>query len=357
VNLDLQAILRGAGVLAKTPQVNSAKLKRIVQQVNEELCKCGHSQSDHGDDSDDCTQCLCISYHPPSHDYILPKDQEQPIDLKSNAIPTLDIYNGEVDPNDPGPVPGEVDELPKPTPMEASVPAMHFHIPAKFAFEGTISTEESTESSKLSSPQCVLDKDLDPTQCWHMCAFTGCQKFWTHGPKDKCRYPDVLNQGLCPNCLNGEKNTFGEDFEEDEKGGVRLLPARIAFVRNATRTTCANMSIEQLTYHILYNQKRIAEFMADSAESRKMRSELEEKALLEIPEDQREAFRQALRRGATKKLKTKEPKEVKKSAKVKEQELIAELCKDMETQRARLVAAIMIKTGKDRAKAEAWLDD
>jgi hypothetical protein len=209
------------------------------------------------------------------------------------------------------------------------------------------------------SPQVVCataQTELDKSKCWHMCSFSGCQNFWTHGDIAKCRFPDILNQGLCPNCLNGEQNTFGEDFFQDERGNIRLAPERIKQVTNKERLSCANMTIEQLTNHILYHAKHIAEIQAAAMTARKMRADKEEEALLDIPESEREAFRQTLRRGATEAKKPRTPKAPKESAKDREAKVLASLT-DLPPAVAKMVAKCMLTMSMTREQAEAFIND
>jgi hypothetical protein len=209
------------------------------------------------------------------------------------------------------------------------------------------------------SPQVLCataQSEMDKSKCWHMCSFSGCQNFWTHGDIAKCRFPDILNQGLCPNCLNGEQNTFGEDFFQDERGNIRLAPERIKQVTNKERLSCANMTIEQLTNHILYHAKHIAEIQAAAMTARKMRADKEEEALLDIPESEREAFRQTLRRGAAEAKKPRTLKAPKESAKDREAKVMATLG-DLPPAVAKMVAKCMLTMSMTREQAEAFIND
>lgn len=217
----------------------------------------------------------------------------------------------------------------------------------------------------------------DPTgegNCAHMCSDPNCQEWWSHGPKDKCRYPDLANQGLCPKCLTTDNQTKllephripdnrpldTADFKM-EGGKPVMSPRAQVFYRNQELRLVKDMNVEQLTFHIQHYAQMIEELRVRSMQSRSKRAELEEEALQDIPEEEREKFIQALRNGNKKKTKTaKEPKQKKESPKEKERATLAHVQSarpSMSLKEAQVIANYMIKTGSTLEVAEAWLND
>lgn len=148
--------------------------------------------------------------------------------------------------------------------------------------------------------------DENRNNCHHLCE---CGNWWTHGLRAVCKYPDLMNQGKCQVCLNGGVNA---DVLEHFVDGKLTAPGEI-FIRNKQRLVCKEMSVEQLTNHISFLAKNIEELRIKSLETRKMRAELEEEELQNIPEDEREKFIQALRNGQSKTTKTRKPRAKKES--------------------------------------------
>ena len=119
------------------------------------------------------------------------------------------------------------------------------------------------------------------------------------------------------------------------------------------------MNIEQLTAHIELITKMELEYRARALETRKMRADLIEEQIAEVPESEREAFRQALLTGKTKSgRKTKEPKEKKETDAQKVTRIALEVVKaGTPLAMAKVVAQWMVKTGKTREQVEAMFND
>jgi len=211
-------------------------------------------------------------------------------------------------------------------------------------------------------PAPSLDNtDFPDDHCHHLCDNPDCLKWWTHGLKSECKYPDILRQGLCQACNKGGE-TFQIKPEEDynnKDGKITLTPAAQIRVRNDETFICKDMSIEQLTNHIQFHALRIEELRIRSLQARKLRSELEEALLSSIPEHEREKFIQELRQGKKKKSsKAKASKPKLESNATKIAALKSQLtAQGKSNQEAQAIAAMMVKTGKTQAQVEAWLND
>lgn len=226
--------------------------------------------------------------------------------------------------------------------------AANFTIPAS----PEVPIEEIVE--ELNKPNPDTEPMLDEN-CAHICE--ECNEWWSHGPRNKCRHPDIIKQGLCSKCLTGAGKESNPDpidgLVEDDHGKLTLSgPAQVK-ARNEAREMCKNMDIEQLSLHIRYIYKKELELRAHGAEVRKMRADLIEFEAQNVPEVEREAFRQAMLTGQKRK-ERKAP--AKKTKDQKLSELIAQL-KSSGCANAELVAKWMTQTGKSREQVEALLND
>lgn len=357
--MDLKSLLAKAGVPneIKRPsfpvKVVTPSPEKIVQPTNDqpkEVCACGHPEDAHDEEGIcEILECDCQSWCPPSHSYdinavaqVLDNEQSESR-LQRDPVPPPKVVTMDVaiiDEELLNAIENKTSEqLTKIDEVLAVIPS---EVPKE---EEELLPEPSTES-------------MPDGYCQHLCENSECLRWWTHGLSKDCKYPDILKQGLCQKC-----NTNGETFqikpEEDIKDGKLTAPAQIK-CRNDERVICKNMNIEQLTRHIEYHAVRIAELHIRSLEARKMRAELEEEELQHIPESEREAFIQALRRGdkegKTKKVRASKPKL--ETAKSKEAALVAGLkAQGKSSEEAKTIAAMMVKTGKSQAEVEAWLND
>ena len=201
--------------------------------------------------------------------------------------------------------------------------------------------------------------------CHHLCENPDCLKWWSHGKKSDCAYPDLVKQGNCQTCNDG--NTYQVDFEKDfeiKDGKPKLDAAALVKVRNTEGEICKFMTSRQLTLHILFYQKRIEEYYQAMLHARKIRADKEEEELKDIPESERERFILALRKGDDTKS-SKKGKTPRKETKAKEpkkddkQERIKRLAADMKSQGmdkddAKMIALTMVNMGKTQKEAEAW---
>lgn len=213
-------------------------------------------------------------------------------------------------------------------------------------------------------------------RCNHCCSKVTCMGWWTHGPKSECRYPDLVNMGLCPRCLTHDTNPAlpdiktvpnytpldAADFFVDEKGKPQLSPRAQVYFRNEELVRVKDMSVEALTHHMQFYAQLIEELRTRSLAIRHKRSELEEEQLADIPEDEREKFIQALRNGNTKKTRTKkdpsEPKVKKESPASKIKALVAGMmAQGKSSVEANAIASFMIKQNKTQAQIEEWMND
>jgi hypothetical protein len=222
----------------------------------------------------------------------------------------------------------------------------------------TVQIPQQELESSIPAATPIQDSDIPPTDCSHLC---DCGKWWSHGSYDKCRYPTVLKQGLCPDCLNGRSgpNKPALDHSIQLVSPIITVADQIE-LRNKSREMCKNMNVEQLTHHIQFNAKLIEELRIKSLETAKMRRELEDELVENagiFSESERAKFIDALRSGnkASKPGKPKKDKPV--TGKTKEAELIASLQSKHPLAMAKVIAGMMIKTGKTQAQVEAWLND
>jgi hypothetical protein len=193
--------------------------------------------------------------------------------------------------------------------------------------------------------------------CHHLC---DCNRWWSHGPKDKCRHPDILKQGKCPKCLNGEAP---EDLTKNwvmKDGKIRPTGEHERFIRNREREIVKHMSIPQLTHHIEFFLQRIEELKMGMMETRKVRTEREDEETANLTTDsEREAFIQALRRGE--KIEKKKTPKVKKISKAEQiQNLVAKIRLNDPSKspdQAKLIATWMLESGKSQQEVEAFLND
>src|SRR5271157_2515828 len=183
----------------------------------------------------------------------------------------------------------------------------------------------------------AVNETISKDSCSHLCS---CGKWWTHGPWNKCRFPDLLNHGKCQTCLSTVDTPYEplEGFQINS-GKPALDTSAQKIIRQNTREVCKNMNIQQLTYHIEFLAKRIEELRVQSLETAHMRREAEEEEIKNIPESEREKFIQALRRGDKKKA----SKADRSAAPVSKQE--------------KLIQSLMKQTGKSREIVEAMLND
>lgn len=224
--------------------------------------------------------------------------------------------------------------------------------------EASTEPEDPTKYDSLNS--------LDPNNCAHLC---DCDSWFTHGPKHKCRFPDLVKHGLCPKCLDSGASsnatyTMEDDFKEDAYGKNKLSPKAQVLIRNKESQNIKNMTVEQLTHHITYLAFRIEEMRVQALQTRHRRTELEEEMVNDLPESERKAFIEALRLGKEAKKKkvagTNGTKKLSKKAELeaKEATLVADLIKQGRDKTvAKVVAGMMIKTGKSQAFVEAMLND
>lgn len=356
--MDLKNLLAKAGVPNEAPKkvkffpVSVVKMEKepekepeIVHPANEvngvpapptvveEMCYCGHPHDAHdGEGSCEILECSCTEYgRAPIQPSASFGEVLEAVDKSLAKEPTL-VSRSEGQPIPSNPVP---ETKPEPTAPEA------------------VELEDTLPAPSL---DCMPEGF-----CQHMCDNVECQKWWTHGPLGECKYPDIVKQGLCQACnANGE--TFQIKPEDDIKDGKLTAAAQIK-CRNDERNVCKFMNVEQLTRHIEYHARRIEELRVRSLEARKMRSELEEEELSNIPEHEREAFIQALRRGEAKgEKKPRKARAAKDPAmltgKQKESALVSKLkAEGKSPEAARVIAAMMVKTGKTQEQVEAWLND
>jgi hypothetical protein len=111
------------------------------------------------------------------------------------------------------------------------------------------------------------------------------------------------------------------------------------------------MDVEQLTHHILFLTKQVEMLRAEAMGTRKLRTEKEEEALLNIPPAEREKFIQALRQG--KDGKPRKPRASKSSTSGGAAATPGVKLDKYE----RSVRSLMASTGKTRAQVEAYLND
>jgi len=83
------------------------------------------------------------------------------------------------------------------------------------------------------------------------------------------------------------------DYEDGKFSGQAEIT-----IRNKERVVCKDMNPEQLTRHIEFYAREIESLRIKSMEAKKMRQDIEEEQLANIPEHEREKFIQALRNGA-----------------------------------------------------------
>lgn len=268
--------------------------------------------------------------------------------------------NGEDDP--PPPV--------KSSSLSSSVNApvkkgMIFRVPAHVAAEAK-EVEATLESAneRIANIGSTIGLDSIPEDgCRHLCE---CQTWWSHGPKLKCRYPDMLNYGKCPACLHSDETgviigTASPDAWTEKDGKLIIDPITEKQLRNDERSRCKDMSPEQLTYHIQFYARQIEELRIRSLETRKMSAERIEEETEGFTDEQRAKFIQDLRNSTkAKKPRVKKEATPKKasSAKQKEADLVVSLkASGKSAQEASLIASWMIKTGKSQAQVEAFLND
>lgn len=324
--MDLKAILAKANEIAKTdePKVQNNVPKPPVKADLPLLCVCGHPSDAHTDGTDECVvmECDCISFCPPS----------QIVDVNPDKTP-VKVQPGTAD---------NLDDQAEGKPISNQEFKVPFTVPPQ---------EESSETTPILDTETKIPDE----ECAHLC---DCGAWWTHGNRMKCRFPDMVKYGKCPDCLQGKPQQEPDgDYTEDKNGDVKLTPIAEIKVRNDERIICKDMSVEQLTYHIAMNAKRIEELRVRSLEARKMRSELEEEAVRDLPEAEREKFLQELRRGKESKA-PRVRKEKKETPKNREKALVEELTgKGKSLKDAKLIAGWMIKTGKTQAQVEAFLYD
>lgn len=207
-------------------------------------------------------------------------------------------------------------------------------------------------------PEMFDGEDL----CHHLCE---CGKWWTHGDKNKCRYPDLLNQGKCPDCLGGEKSQFdpAKEIELGKNGEVKLTAAAAIKVANDQRERCKNMSVEQLTYHISFLATEIEKLRQGMMTSRKMRAELEEIESAHLPEAEKQKFIEALRNSSTgakadKKVKVAKPKKLSKEAQLTAAvEILKGRNPGLPMDSIRSMASMMVTLNKTAEQVEAFLND
>jgi len=222
-----------------------------------------------------------------------------------------------------------------------------------------IEVEETDSLPEPSTDLSTLPDDL----CHHLCENPDCLKWWSHGKKSDCAYPDLVKQGNCQTCNDG--NTYQVDFEKDfeiKDGKPKLDATALIKVRNTEGEICKFMTSRQLTLHILFYQKRIEEYYQAMLHARKIRADKEEEELKDIPESERERFILALRKGDDKgKAKVGRPKKESKPAKKVDdkQERIKRLAADMKAQGmdkddAKMIALTMVRMNLTQKAAEAW---
>jgi len=196
----------------------------------------------------------------------------------------------------------------------------------------------------------VEERVLEKGNCNHLCK--KCQKWWTHGLWTKCRFPDVMDQGMCPDCLNTPAEPLSGLGYTEENGKIRLTVDNAKTQADKGYVDCKNMSVEQITHHITFLEKTIQELRMQQSGSRRRRADLEEDQLQDIAPEDREKFRQELRRGSKEKKAAKAPK-----ADPEKDLRLSLMNKGKSTEEAKVIAAMMIKTGKSQADVEAWLYD
>lgn len=207
----------------------------------------------------------------------------------------------------------------------------------------------------LPDVRCGKDFVPEDDECCHLCETENCGNFWSHGARAQCRFPDLLSQGLCPECLGVGRQlqapTVADDFKEN-----KWSPRAQVQIRNDARAKIKNMTQEQLRDHILFLQAKIEEYRLHQFESRSKIKEIEEEELYALPEHERAAYIQAQRQG----LKKKEKKEPKLTKKEQEEQKIRDLARTLKVADgydAKLIASWMVKTGKTQAQMEAYLYD
>lgn len=341
----------------------------IVAEPTIELCLCGHPQDAHEDGDGNCEilECDCISWCPPSHTFTATDGEvsEAQFDARIEALAAQPDDTAVAVSITPAPVQvcvcgHTLEEHSKP---DSSCAAME--VPEDADGKGKPCACECWRIPALqveeTLPEPNHDEPMPEGYCQHLCENEDCQKWWTHGLKAECQFPDILKQGLCQHCSTNN-TTFQMDPSQDFKDG-KIVPAAQIKIRNDEQFICKDMSIEQLTNHIFFLHKRIEELRIRSLHARKMRSDLEEEELANIPQHEREEFIQALRRGQKKG--EKKPRATKKAkdpslltGKAKEAALKKELeAKGKSTEEAKALASIMVKTGKSLEWAEKFLND
>ena len=212
--------------------------------------------------------------------------------------------------------------------------------------------------------------ELPGDHCHHLCENPDCQKWWSHGPKKDCTYPDLMKQGLCQECNNGVTDQIDfEDQFEIKDGKPRLTATALIKVKNEVGERVKDMNVAQLTAHILYNQMRIQEMHEANLHVSKIRRIKEEEEAANIPESEREKFIQALRKGEDTGKKPRKPRATKAKSekssssatdakKAKKAELIRQMRSEgMAKEVAEAIAGMMVQTGKSREVAEAWFNE
>jgi hypothetical protein len=222
----------------------------------------------------------------------------------------------------------------------------------------TVQIPQQELESSIPAAAPIQDSDIPPTDCSHLC---DCGKWWSHGSYDKCRYPTVLKQGLCPDCLNGRSgpNKPGLDHSISLSSGTLTVAEQIE-QRNKARMQVANMNYEQRSHHILFLAKLIEELRVQSLETSKINREEEDRLIEEAgitSPSERAKFIDALRSGNKPSKASKPKKDKPATGKTKEAELIASLQSKHPLAMAKVIAGMMIKTGKTQAQVEAWLND
>lgn len=376
--MDLGKLLRQAGVsdvkpkptfpvkVKVEPQVNKPDepKQEIVRPVNKpaelpivELCGCGHPKDAHSDDGGDCEilECDCTSYFPKSQEYDIneiPPDASLATILEVNEAREAakqDIESDEVHQAARQNLQDEVNKQ-----QEVDQAALKILEELR---------KENRELKGLPDLPAPSTEAMPDGYCQHLCESCNC--WWTHGQHKDCQYPDITKQGLCQNCNKQEtyQVDYAKDYEPKSNGsGLKMTPTAQIRVRNDENMICANMNIEQLTRHIEFYAMKIEELHNRSLQARHLRGELEEEELANIPESEREAFIQALRRGESKEKKPRAARKAKDpsllSGKAKEAALTSQLkAQGKPPEVAKVIAAMMVKTGKTQEQVEAWLND
>lgn len=314
---------------SKLPQPSDPVLtnKRTESKKTEETpqpvaisarCICGHPEDAH---DGECTilECECGRYEPTSI------ASPAPITLAVPKAPSI----------------AEND-------LEAFIPKEFQGLTIDQEIEKLRAENESNRSGEASS---IVEVSEDG--CQHICQPSipnskgpqGCGEWWSHGHRLKCRHPEILNLGLCPKCMGKGQEPFNplEDFDTEK---MKLTPQGIMRSENKARIECVDMNIEQLTHHIEFLAKCIEQLKAESMGTRKLRTEKEEEALLNIPAAEREKFIQSLRQGKD----SKTPRVRKAKA------IDAEADKGVRLSKyERNVRNLMVTLGKTRQEVEKFL--